>query len=357
MVFWRRWLGGSLGGLLVIACGGTPQPAPTPVVPSSTEELGVFQSQRAWADLEAIVGAGSRRPGSAGAAAARAYIKQALRGVGLTAEERVTTAALEGLNAFELTHLSVTIPGVSPDRFVLLSAYDSDHFAEFENRGVNLGASGAALLLEMARVLTDIEPAYTVQLLFVEGDGRLGIGTTNATIERRGLGSELLAQQMAEADELEGVRLLIAFRGVCDADLSIARDLLSHRHYREEFWRVARDLGHGDVFQRAALFQSVEAGHRAFVKGGLRAVLSVSDTAYGGSEPPGLYANNAEDVLEHCSSESLEIVGSVTLKALERIGARLDRIDRFTTRPLATPVAEADLSPGPSSTAPAEGGE
>lgn len=344
MALWRRLLGGSLGGLLAIGCGGAPQ-APTPVPPPATDEgRGAFQSERAWADLEALAGAGPRPSGSEGADAARAYITQALAGVGLDVSPRSTPVELPGLDPFDLTHLSVVVPGTSTDRFVLVAGYDSDHFEEFENPGVNLGASGAALLIELARVLSSTTPAYTVQLLFVEGEGRLGRGE-GATRERRGLGSELLAQQMSEAGELDGVRLLMAFRGVCDADLVVARDLLSHRHHREELWRVARDLGYGDVFERDAPFESVEAGHRAFLARGLRAVVSVADTAYGGSDPPGLYANSEEDTLDHCAPQSLRIIGMVTLRGLAHIGERLDRIDRFTSRPLEAGVAEADLEP------------
>jgi hypothetical protein len=355
MVFRRQWLSWSLGGLLLVGCGGAP-PSPPPVaVDSGDETSGSFSSERAWQDLEALAGAGTRAPGSRGADAARAYITDALDWVGLSVEERVTPVEIEGLEPFDLTHLSVTIPGRSGDRFILAAGYDSDHFVEFENPGVNLGASGAALLIEVARVLADDTPEYTVQLLFIEGDGRLGLGERR-TAEKRGLGSELLARQMQEAGELEGVRLLIAFKGVCDADLGIARDLFSQRHHREEFWRVARSLGYGDIFERDAIFQSVEAPHRAFMAQGLRSVVAVVDTAYGGVDPPGIYADGEDDVLEHCSPRSMRIVGTVTLRALDQIGARLSRVDEFTRRPLAVPVAEADMRGGAMAPA-AAGGE
>ena len=151
---------------------------------------------------------------------------------------------------------------------------------------------------------------------------------------------------MAEAGELDGIRLLIAFKGVGDADLGIARDLNSQRHHREEFWRIARTLGHGDVFLRDSIFQSVDASHQAFQRQGLRAVLAVVDTAYGGIDPPGIYADSAADVLDHCSPQSLEIIGSVTLGALEEIAARLERVDRFTRQPLAEPLEEVHMRGG-----------
>ena len=357
MVFGRCWAAASLGGLMLFGCGGAPQ-TPAPIAGGDEPAEGVFQAERAWADLNALAGAGPRPPGSEGADAARAYLVQALEGVGLEVEERSTVVELEGEEVLELTHLSVTIPGASTDRFVLVGSYDSDRLDDVDNPGVNLGASSAALLVELARVLSVSEPAYTLQLLFVEGDGRLGLGE-GALRDRRGVGSALLAAQMQDAQELEGVRLLIAFKGVCDADLRIARDLLSHRHHREEFWRVARDLGYGEVFEREALFESVEASHAAFSDRGLRAVVAVADTVYGGTEPPGLYATDGQDVIDHCAPESLEVVGIVTLAAIDRIGQRLGRIDRFTRRPLAEPLPDVNVDADVNAAQPAspQGGE
>ena len=56
-----------------------------------------------------------------------------------------------------------------------------------------------------------------------------------------------------------------------------------------------------------------------------------------------LYADSSEDVLDPCAPESLRVVGTVTLRAIEQIASRLSRVDEFTRRPLAVPVAEADV--------------
>ena len=56
---------------------------------------------------------------------------------------------------------------------------------------------------------------------------------------------------------------------------------------------------------------------------------------FGGEEPPGLYAGTEDDDLEHCSAESLDAVGRVSLEALGTISQRLAKIDRFADSPLA----------------------
>jgi hypothetical protein len=62
--------------------------------------------------------------------------------------------------------------------------------------------------------------------------------------------------------------------------------------------------------------------------------VAIVDTSYGGDEPPGVYADSAEDTLAHLSPESLSVVGEVTLDALDHISRRLAKIDRFSRAPL-----------------------
>ena len=62
---------------------------------------------------------------------------------------------------------------------------------------------------------------------------------------------------------------------------------------------------------------------------GLRQVVTIEDTAFGGDQPPGLYADTAQDTIARCSPDSLQTVGVVVLGALDAIAGRLGKIDRF----------------------------
>jgi hypothetical protein len=329
------------------ACGrSAPPPAPlTPPAPG----LGRFESfsgQRAWADLEALSAIGSRVSGSRGMRMARQYIRSELATVGLDGEKLTTRVELEGLEPLELTHVEVTIPGASPQFFVLVAPYDSSRFEDIAFVGINDGASGAALLLEFARVLSDEPLPYTTRLVFLDGEGRLGRGGPELE-DRRGFGSSSVAEHMQEKGALDEIRLLVAFNRVCDADLRIARDLGSHRIYREEFWKTAARLGHTDAFRPGDAFESPLSSHIPFRDLGVRPSVAIEDTAFGGEDPPGIYADTEQDDLEHCSLESLESVGVVSLAAIEIIGDRLAKIDRFARAPLtelAQPAADAGAS-------------
>jgi hypothetical protein len=126
------------------------------------------------------------------------------------------------------------------------------------------------------------------------------------------------------------------FARVGDADLRIARDLQSHRMYREEFFRAAEATGHTEAFRSDQTFESPYAPQRSFLDHGLRRVVVLSDTSFGGLDESAEPRNESGDTLEHCSPESLEAVGAVTLVALNRITARLEKIDRFSDYPLAS---------------------
>ena len=318
----------------LFACGRS-APPPAPMKPPAPG-LGRFESfsgERAWADLEALSAIGSRVSGSRGARMARQYIRSELATVGIDGRKVTTRVELEGLEPLRLTHVEAIIPGASPQLFALVAPYDSSRFEDIAFIGINDGASGAALLLEFARILADEPLPYTTRLVFLDGEGRLGRGGSELE-DRRGFGSRSFAKRMDEEGALDEVRLLVAFNRVCDADLRIARDVGSHRTFREEFWKMAARLGRTDAFRPGDAFESPLASHIAFRDLGVRPVVAIEDTAFGGEEPPGIYADTEQDDLEHCSLESLESVGVVSLAAIETIGDRLAKIDRFALSPL-----------------------
>jgi hypothetical protein len=339
----------ALAGVGLAGCGTAPVPgepsarpvqdavpAPEPTPPP----LDVFSGERAWSDLEALASS-PRVSGTGGSARAREYLTRELSGLGLETAEITTTRHVEGLPDVTLRHVSARLPGESPRLFLLVAAYDSSRFPDFDFLGVNDGASGAALLLELARVLSTRDLPYTVELLFLDGEGRAdGLEGPGAA---RWHGSNTVAAQMAEAGTLDDVRMLVAFHRVCDTDLQIARDLSSHRMHREEFFKAARGVGRPDAFPTDLGFESPTTSHTAFRERGVRTAVAITDTRYGGDGVPGAWSESPEDTLEHCSPESLATVGLVTLDALDTIGRRLEKIERFTRSPLSEVPEEGPL--------------
>ncbi|MGE4652132.1 MAG: hypothetical protein AAEJ53_14690 [Myxococcota bacterium] len=295
-----------------------------------------FSGTRAWSGLRSL--------SAPGEIPARARLEESLARLGFSVEERVTRLRGESGEELELVHLEILLPGASSDRFVLIAPYGGPGFENVSPSEKGQAFSGAALLLELSRALSEQQRPYSIQVLFLDEGG------SDLTGENRA-GSRLLAASMAERDELEGVRLLVVFDRVCGAELQIARDLRSQRHHREHFWKIASELGYTEAFSTERGFESVEASHRAFADQGLRPVVAITDSTYGESESTDASSVVRPDAVAGCLPESLDAVGDVSLMSLMRIGERLVRIDRFSAQPLVPresaspsvpPVAQSD---------------
>jgi hypothetical protein len=339
-----------LMGTAWLACRSAPAPLPPRPAATADGHVDAFSADRAWKHLEALAAIGARASGTEGAAKARAYIRDELTSLGLEVVSRSTTASFDSGDAsdLELVNLEATIPGDYPDLIVLAAPYDSAYHASFEYLGVNDGASGAALLLELARVLASNPLLYTVRLYFLDGEAPLGRGDAEDA-ETRLLGSMTAASVLESRQELAGIRLLLLVNRVSDADLRIARDRFSHRTYRDAIWRAAAELGYVDVFSPVAEFDAPVAGHRSFIDRGMRRTVAIVDPHFGAADAPGLADHSEEDTLDRSSPRSLEIVGKVVLASLESITARLVKIDRFSESPV---VVEPEPPPAAESTPP-----
>jgi glutaminyl-peptide cyclotransferase len=345
---------------LCLGCGTTPAFDSTPRVPGSTPKtldatpngevranpaavsaqgvaapIAAFSAERAWRDLQMLTKDGGRPVGSRNNARAREYLREQLEDVGLKVESwdvdyRKSGQASPAADApkIPVTNLSAIIPGTrSQDRFLLVAPFDSRHFDDFEFVGANDGASGAAVVLEVARVLAADPLPYATEIVFLDGESPFSAPDGQKGFYRE-IGSLGLASRLQEQG-IAGVRVLVYLNRVGDADLRIARDLMSHRIYREEFWKAAAALDRTQAFPRDAAFENVGMGHPNFAEIGLRQVVTIEDTAFGGDQPPGLYADTAQDTIERCSPDSLQTVGVVVLGALDAIAGRLGKIDRF----------------------------
>ncbi len=310
--------------ILLAACQAPPPAAvDTPADPAPTSA--------AWSHVEALAALGPRPVGSEGNAQARAYLVQELEKLDLEIVEQRVEVRVGSGEPFELVNVAGRIRGASDDAIVVASGYDTPPVESFSYLGVNEAASGPGVLLEIARALAEKPLAYTTWIVFLDGEAPSGPGGA-----ANHFGSRALAQRLAGEGVLGQIRLAVVIEKVCDPDLEIARDLRSQRIYREEFWRAAARLGHEDVFVQSA-YESPPASHGPLAEAGLRRVVALVDTSFGGGDPPGVYAGTADDDLEHCSAKSLDTVAEVALAGLGVISDRLAKIDRFAE----SPVAEA----------------
>jgi len=161
----RPWVGPVIVAPVVLLATGlalalyrTPEPVPRHADPS------VFSAERAMDHVRALAGA-PRPVGSAAHAAAREYLMQALRGMGLEPRLQVATA-VRGWRAARAENIVARIPGTvrhGPGSAILLTAhYDSVPMSP----GAGDAAAAVATILETGRaLLAGPPPARDVILL------------------------------------------------------------------------------------------------------------------------------------------------------------------------------------------------
>ena len=307
-----------------------------PVVPLVPERPDEFSGDRAVQHLMALVRLGPRLPGSRSSSRARAYLATELRRSGARVRsQRFEIQAADAGEALSITHLIAEIPGDSSDVILLAAPYDT-----IPGHVTDTGASGPAVLLELARVLSLRTRDYSVAFVFLDGESvEVPSKWVDAPVdgerphERGHLGSRAFAAHLARDGSLSSIRLAVYFDQLDDPELVVARDLRSHRAFREVFFRTASALGRSDAFPADRRYASLPGGHMALRRAGLRSVVAIIGDRRAGADAP---APGVDQVPQPASarSASLETIGVVSLAAIERISQRLAKIDRFRRSPL-----------------------
>lgn len=267
-----------------------------------------FNGGRAFEDLKRLAALGPRPSGSKALALSRQEILRQLQLAGVPAEEDSFTAATP-LGNVPMTNLIAKIPGARSQVVIVAGHYETKRFDDFRFVGANDGGSSAACLLELARVLARRKNAFTLWLVFF--DGEEAFQQFSAT---DGLyGSRHLVEKLAASGELGRVQAMILVDMVGDAHLNIYRDYNSTPWLTDLVFQSARRLGYARHFQNEP--RAYEDDHIPFVNAGVSAV-DLLDFDYG---PNNSYWHTAQDTVDKCSPVSLTIVGRVVLATLDEL--------------------------------------
>ncbi len=280
----------------VVGCGGSDGSA-------SGSHGGGFDGERAFADLTAQVQIGPRPSGSQGARRAVKLIRTGL--------ERANAKRIRVQRPYR--NVLATIPGSRKGTVVVGAHYDTKKgISNFV--GANDGASGVAVLLELARTLSRPLPGPSVQLVFFDAEEARGDRDFAADGTRGSRQYVRLARKGRRGSvPLGSIDAMVLFDMVGDCDLTIPREQNSSRN----LYRLFADAG-GDVAPFGGTTFAVSDDHIPFVEAGIPA-LDLIDFDYGPGPPPGAYWHTAEDTLDKVCPESLDAVGEAALAAIPKI--------------------------------------
>ena len=265
---------------------------------------GTFNAKRAFAYLKKQCEFGPRVPGTTIHQETGVYLFKEL--------EKYADAVV--FQPFEFQHQDRTIEmnnilarfGKGSGGKILLAAHwDTRPFADRDpdpvNRntpilGANDGASGVAVLLEIARVLKSRPPPTQVIIVLFDGED---YGRTVATMF---LGSTYFAKNMGRWEADFGILLDM----VGDRSLELPMEGYSWnaaRDLTEAIWRRAEELGLPAFLRR--LGPAIMDDHLPLIQAGVPTI-NIIDFDYP-------HWHTVEDTPDKCSAESLEIVGRLVL--------------------------------------------
>jgi len=177
--------------------------------------------------------------------------------------------------------------------------------------GANNSASGVAVLLETARVLSLLpKPAVGIDMIFFDGEEgprSLGAGDPNW----KALGSPYFAAHLREFYPNAKPEKAVVFDMVCDKDLDLKPEpssLVSAMSEVKKFWTAGTVVA-PLAFSGKTTSYPISDDHTALAAAGIPSFL-VIDFEY---EP---YFNTTQDTIDKCSADSLQAVGRTLLEYL-----------------------------------------
>lgn len=290
----------------------TATPAAPPVAHSS------FSGDIAYGMLQAQCDLGPRPPQSKAHERCKALILRNLTPyVDATITQPFTFRDDSRHVTLSLTNILGVINPTAKKKVMLFTHWDTrptaDNDLDHKDRpivGADDGASGTAVLLELARVFHQKRPDLCVELLFVDGED-WGPGE-----DKMYLG----AIHFADAPGAYRPAYAILLDMIGDKNLTIYREVSSQRRHPElndTVWNAAASLGYSKEFPAVSHNQDgsttptryqISDDHDSFNAAGIPAI-DLIDFDYP-------YWHTLQDTSDKCSPESLKVVGDVMAKVV-----------------------------------------
>ncbi len=252
-----------------------------------------FDAARAYQDVVHLTSLGPRTPGSEAHGEAINYFRRELQSAKWQVDIQI--AKVNG----QIIKNVIARRSDMPPQIILGTHYDSRLLAERDPDpkkqrqpvpGANDGASGAAVLLELGRVLPS--NSVPIWLVFFDAEDQGGIPGW----EEWSLGARAFVQAFAVKP-----RAVVIVDMVGDRHLNIYQEKQSNPRLVREIWNVAHNLGFEAYFLSEQKY-SLTDDHVPFLEAGIPAI-DIIDMEY-------RYWHTSYDTADKVSPESLRIVGA-----------------------------------------------
>ena len=231
---------------------------------------------------------GPRPPGSENLSLTRAMISETFEAAGWNVTFQNFT-----YREVECVNLVVSWASSQSSSIILGAHYDTRP----NIIGANDGASGVAVLLELADSLPEVVRS-TVEIVLFDAEDSGNIDGWEWI-----QGSTYYVSQLSSARR-NSIQAMVLVDMVGDENLRLLRESSSTVSLQNTIWSIADQLGHNDTFLES-YGGSIIDDHQPFLDAGIPAV----DLIHHAPFPS--YWHTLEDTPDKCSAESLQIVGEV----------------------------------------------
>ena len=276
------------------------------------DECGLnFDGDLANQSVHFQTGLGPRIPGSHASSALRESIKSNLTGWDITESTHHS-------NGMTLTNLYATWNKGEGSTVMFAAHYDTRHKADQDwNQsrrsepidGANDGASGVAVLLELARLIPEMNLSHEVTLFFTDGEDQ---GDNHSTYV---LGAKAWAENLTQ-QEADNIEAFILVDMVGDSDLTLRKTSPGNVELWNRTEQIIRDIDNVCELNDASYFDfdqfdGIYDDHVPAHEKGIPAI-DIIDTRYGeGAEFLGGHWHTHNDTIDKVSAESLQTVGYI----------------------------------------------
>jgi len=284
---------------------------------SRIEHASAFDGSRAFAQIETMVAFGPRVPGSAAHKACADYLLDFLSGYADTTwSDRWRHVTVSG-DTLPLVNIRAAFNPAAGRRVLLCAHWDTRPVAECDPDpskrrlpipGANDGASGVAVLLELARVFSAVRPEIGVDIVLFDGEDYGNFYQDQDVL----LGSRRFAARNPDYRPVLGILLDM----VGDTNAAFYYEANSWSVLSSDcrmIWNTAEKLGYGRYFLKQ-IGPSVVDDHIPLLKAGIRCIDIVQ---------MGLpYWHTHQDTPEKCSPLTLEAVGRTLADVLYALSGK-----------------------------------
>jgi glutaminyl-peptide cyclotransferase len=267
-----------------------------------------FQGTAALAYTRRATSFGERPSGSEAIIHTRDWIVSELKPLGGQIELDSFTGQTPA-GPVPMVNVLFRFPGVSGKSVVVSGHYDTKKIPMVHFVGANDGGSSTGFLIEFARVVSRMQHADDIIVVFFDGEEAVGTWTDSDSC----YGSRHLVAKWASDGTLARIKALINIDMVGDKNLDLSNDGNSSESLRAQLRKIAERLGHAASLRTDE--GAIEDDHKPFANSGVN-VIDIIDLDYG---PQSAYWHTAQDAMDKLSAQSLQTVGDLVVQLIREL--------------------------------------